>query len=240
MSHTNDEKRKFILHHPEEFEIVEEGIDFQTQKDYVEYSHSFGRGELTEEETIKMGHMLNNNRLPVEGKKKVLTLLAHLGTITAYRQLEKYYNNPDKELKHWAAMALQECKMFVENVLTEEMTVFISSGLGGHKNRMRYYFLVLPLEGKLFTERQKEVINDEFTIVAKNLRSLVESFDFSDTYVGMIALLPTDIAVATFVESGIKNCNELGEFVFEFYYAANTEIPNEAEIDEIISIIRKD
>ncbi|HET6559895.1 MAG TPA: hypothetical protein VFG54_21390 [Prolixibacteraceae bacterium] len=240
MSPRNDQRRKFLLHHPEELDILEEGIDFQTQKDYLEYSHSFGRGELTEEQTIDLGNMLYNHQLPVDGKKKALTLLAHLGSMTALRQLEKYYNNPDKELKQWAALALQECKMFVENILTDEMTGFISSGLGGHQNRMRYYFLVLPLEGKLFTERQKEVIKDEFTIVAKNLRSLVESFDLSDTHVGMTALLPMDIAVATFVESGIKNCNELGEFVFEFYYAANTEIPNEAEIVKIIRIVRND
>lgn len=240
MSHKNDEKGKILHHHTDELKLLEEGIDFQTQIDYVEYSHSFDRGELTEEQTIHLGNMLNSVQLPVEGKKKAMTLLAHLGSSTAYRQLEKYYHHPDKELKQWAALALQECKMFVENELTDEMTVFVSSGLGGHQNRMRYYFMVLPLEGKSFTERQKEVIKDEFTIVSNNLRSLVESFDFSDTYVGMTALLPMDIAVATFVESGIRNCNELGEFVFEFYYAANTEIPDEAEIDRIINIIRND
>lgn len=239
MSNNNDDKRKNLLHR-EEFEIMEKGINFQTQIDYVEYSHSFDRGELTEEQTIKLGNMLNNPQQPVEGKKKALTLLAHQGNITALRQLEKYYNCPDKELEQWAALAIQECKMFVENTLTDERTVLISSGLGGHKNRMRYYFLVLPLEGRLFTERQKEVIKDEFTIVANNLRSLVESFDCSDTYVGMTALLPTDIAVATFVESGIENCNDLGEFVFECYYAANTEIPNEVEIERIINIVRND
>lgn len=240
MSHKNDKTKEFLLHHPEELDILEEGIDFQTQTDYLEYSHSFGRGELTEEETINLGQMLYTVQLPVEGKKKALTLLAHLGNITALRQLEKYYNNPDKELKQWAALAIQECKMFLENTLTDEMTGFISSGLGGHKNRLRFYFLVLPLEGQLFTKRQKEVIKDEFTLVANTLRSEVESFDFSDAYVGFTALLPMDIAIATFMESGIKNCNDLGEFVFEFYFAANTEIPNEAEIEKIISIIRND
>jgi hypothetical protein len=70
MSNKNDEKRKFLLNHPEELDILEEGIDFQTQKDYVEYSHSFERGELTEEETINLGNMLYNNQLPVQGKKR--------------------------------------------------------------------------------------------------------------------------------------------------------------------------
>lgn len=240
MSIKDDEKRKFLLHQPEDLDILEEGIDFQTQLDYLEYSHSFDRGELTEEQTINLGNMLFNNQLPVEGKKKALTLLAHLGSITAFRQLEKYYSNPDKELKQWAALALQECRMFLENILTDEMTGFISSGLGGHQNRLRYYFLVLPLEGHLFTKRQKEIIKDECILVANSLCSQVESFDFSDTYVAFTALLPMDIPVAEFIEAGIRNCNELGEFVLESYYVTNTEIPNKAEIEKIICIIRED
>lgn len=240
MSSKNEQRRTFLFEHPEELEILEQGIDFQTQIDYVECSHSFGRGELADEETIHLAHMLYSDQLPLEGKKKALTLLAHVGTITAFRELEKYCTNPDKELKQWAALAMQECKMFPGNTFTEEITGFISGGLGGHTNRMRFYFLVLPLEGRLFTPRQKEVIRDECTLVANNLRSQVESFDFSDTYVAFTALLPMDIAIAEFIEAGIRNCNELGEFVLDSYYVANIGIPNEAEIEKIISIVRKD
>lgn len=227
MCNQNDE-RKFLLHHPEEFNLLEEGIDFQTQIEYIE------------RETINLGNMLYNKKMPVEGKKQALGLLAHLGSLTAYQQIEMYYKSPDNECKQWSALALKECKMFLENTLTDQITGFISSGLGGHKNRTRYYFLVLPLEGQLFTEQQQQVIKDEFNLMAKDLRSLVESFDFSDTYVGFKALVPMDVAVAAFIEGGIKKCNELGEFVFEFYYAANSVIPNEAEIEEIIRIIRSD
>lgn len=240
MSPRNDERRKYLLEHPDEFHILEEGIDYQTHNEYVEYTETFDRGELSEEETINLGNMLCDIKLPIDGKKKVLTLLAHLGSITALKQIEKYNNNPDKELKQWCALALQECKVFLENTLTDQETGFISSGLGGLKNRLRFYFLVLPMEGQRFTERQKQVINDEMNLVARDLHVLVESFDLSETYVGFTALLPLDIAVAEFIEAGIKNCNELGEFVFEFYYATNLEIPNESEIEEIIRIIRSD
>lgn len=239
MSNQKKERSKFLIHH-ERFDMLEEGIDFQTQKDYIEYSHSFDRGELTEEQTINLGNMLFDNQLSIESKKKALTLLAHLGTITAFRQIEKYYNNPDKKIKPWAALALQECKMFVENILTDEITCFISSGLGGHKNKMRHYFLVLPLEGKLFSEKQKAVIKDEFNIAAKNLGSEIESFDLSDTYVGITVLLPLNIAPETFFRSGMMKCNELGEFVLEYYYVTNTDIPDQSEIEKIISIILGD
>ncbi|MGE5394143.1 MAG: hypothetical protein ACM3P1_05315 [Candidatus Saccharibacteria bacterium] len=236
MSSQFKNNRKFHLH-LEGLELLEEGIDLQTQIEYIEHSHSFDRGELTREQIVNLGNMLSDSQLPSEGKKKVLSLLAHTDNIAAFKQIEKYYNNPDKEIKQWAALALQESKIFLESSLTQEMTCFVSSGLGGNKNRMRYYFLVLPLEGKLFSEKQKAVIKDEFTIVAKNLGSEIESFDFSDTYAGITVLLPLDIAPETFFKSGMMKCNELGEFVLEYYYVTNTDIPDQPEIEKIIRII---
>ena len=236
----NEEKRKYLLNQPEEFEILEDAIDFQTQSQYIEYSDTFERGELTEEETINLSNMLYNTSLPVEGKKKGLTILAHLGSVTAFRLIEKYYKSPDNELKQWSALALQECKMFLENRLTDQVTGFVSGGLGGLKNRLRFYFLVLPLEDQIFTETQKHVIKEEINLVAMNLNSIVESFDFYDTYVGFTTLMPMDVAVETLMATAIKQCNELGEFVFEFYFATNQSIPGETEIKEIISIIRSD
>jgi len=100
--------------------------------------------------------------------------------------------------------------------------------------------VVLPLEDRLFIETQKHVIQDEMNLVAKKLRSQVESFDLSDTYVGFTALMPMDIAVEILMARGIKQCNELGEFVFEFYYATNQRIPDESEIEEIIRIVRSE
>jgi len=104
----------------------------------VEYSHSFERGVLTEEQTLQLGDFIFSGQAPLEMKKKALTLLAHLGTITAFRLIEMYHKKPDKELKQWSALALQECKMFLEDSLTNEMTGFISSGLGGLYNKMRF------------------------------------------------------------------------------------------------------
>ena len=238
MDNKHDEIDDFLQNLPDKFHILEDKIDFQTQKEYIDYSHSFDRGELTDRETSKLGKMLFDSKMPVEAKKKVLAILAHLGTITAFRQIEKYYFSSDNDLKQWTAIALQECKMFLESSLTDHMTGFISSGLGGIKDRFRYYFLILPLAGRLFTETQKRIIEEEFIIVIKDLNSFIESFNISDTYIGITALVPMDIAVGKLIETGIKKCNELGDFVLEHYYATNQDIPNESEIIEIIKIVR--
>jgi len=230
--------KEFLDNIPDTFDILEEGIDIQIQKEYIEYSHSFDNGELTETETIMLGKILFLPTAQIDAKKKVLAMLAHLGTITAFRLIEKYYKHPDNEIKQWTALALQECKMFLESELMDEGKVFISSGLGGLKDKLRYYLLVLPLLNRTFTTEQKEIIKEEFNYVSKVLNCLIESNYISDRYIGFTVLVPMDVAVGTFIESGIEKCNKNGDNVLEHYYVTNQNIPDEAEIKEIIKIIR--
>ena len=230
--------RDFLNNIPDQFVIMEEGINVQTQKEYIDYSHSFDRGELTQTETNNLGHFLFDFKATIESKKKVLTLLAHLGTINAFRQIEKYFKNPDKELRQWTVLALQECKMFLESTLTDQSIGFISSGLGGVLDKLRYYVLILPSSDKQFNATQKNTIKEELNIVAKDLKCIVESVDLSDTFVGVTVLVPMDVAVGTFIEDGIKKCNELEVCVCEHYYVTNQNIPDKAEIIDIIKIVK--
>ena len=239
MTDKHEDIREFLHNLPDNFDILEEGINVQTQKEYIDYSHSFDRGELTATETLNMGNSLLNAHIPLEAKKKALSLLAHLGTITAFRQIEKYYKNPDKDLKQWTSLALQECKMFLENDLSDQSIGFISSGLGGLKDKLRYYFIVLPTDDRLFTATQKNIIKEELNLVAKDISCIVESVDLSDTFVGLTVLVPMDVAVGTLIETGIKKCNELGGFVFKYYYVTNQNIPDKLEINSIIKTVKK-
>ena len=239
MTDKHEDIREFLNNLPDKYDIMEEGIDIQTQKEYIDYSHSFDSGELTEKDTLNLGNNLFDTSQPLETKKKVLTLLAHFGTITAFRQIEKYYKHPDKDLKQWTALALQECKMFLESTLTDESTGFISSGLGGLQDKLRYYFLLLPSSDIVFTTTQKNIIKEELNLVARDLNCIVESIDYSDKFVGLTVLVPMDVAVGTLIETVIKKCNELGDFVFEHYYVTNQNIPATLEINDIIKTVKE-
>ena len=240
MENSDDYLKRMKVNTPGNLDILQEGIDIETLKEYSGYSHSFDKGKLSDKETINLGLALFHKKLPIEARKKILVLLAHLGTIEACRQIEKYGNSPDNDLKQWTLLSLQECRMFLEGSIMDESMGYISSGLGGLGNRMRYYFLVLPLLGATFTQTQKDVIKSEFALICNGLNSIVEKTDCSDIYVGFTVLVPLDVAVGTLIESGIKKCNELGEFVFEYYYVGNVNIPDQKEIREIIEIILKD
>lgn len=239
MKDKDDDILKFLDSMPDKYDILEVGIDTQTQMEYLDYSHSFGHGELTEEQTLKLGNMLFDTRTKIDGRKKALTLLAHLGTVTAFRIIEKYFHHPQNELKKWTALALQECKMFLESSLTEQSSGFISGGLGGKNNKLRYFFLVLPLTDQQFTSIQHHIIKEEFNLIANDLKCSIETVDNSDTFVGFTVLIPMDVAIGIYIEKGIQKCNELGGFVFEYYFVTNQEIPDSLEIGEIIKKIRE-
>ena len=229
----------FLESLPDKYNILEEGIDIQIQKAYIKHSDTFDQGVLTENETIELSNILFNENEPLDKKKGALILLAHLGTIEAFRQIEKYNNDPDNELKQWTLLSLQECKMFLESSLLDESTGFISSGLGGLANRLRYYFFVLPSTNQSFSKRQKNIIKNEFQLVCKDLNSILETINFSDSFIGLTILVPLDIAVGVIIETGISKCNELGDFVFEHYYTTNDKIPEQSEISDIIKIVRE-
>lgn len=235
MTDEDEEIRRILETMPDKFDVMEEGIDIKTQEEYIEISHSFGEGELTEQEVIKLGSLLSRN-IPIEGKKRALSMLAHIGTVVAFRQIEQFSKSPDMELKKWTYLALRECRMYLENSFGSE-NGFIISGMGGRGDRLRYYFLLLPLMGKSFSSLHQDIIRDEFTIVCHDYNSVLETLHYSDNYVGLTILMPLDIAIGTIIDTGIKKCNELGAFVLEAYYVTNMNVPNESEIPDIIRIV---
>lgn len=240
MKDKDEETQRILANMSEQFDIMDEGIDIQTQIEYMEVSHSFSEGELTEQETIKLGSLLFNSQIPIDGKKRALSMLAHMGTVVAFRQIEQYSKSSDIELKQWTRLALRECKMFLENSLDDDNNGLIISGMGGLGERLRYYFLILPLIEKTFTSLHKDIIRDEFSIVCQDFNSIIETFHYSDNYVGITILMPLDVAIGTVIDTGIKMCNELGAFVLEYYYVTNMDIPNESEIPDIIKIVMEE
>ena len=236
MTDEEEEIQRILESIPDKFDVMEEGIDIQTQKEYIELSHSFGEGELTEQETIKLGSLLCMN-IPVDGKKRALSMLAHIGTVVAFRQIEQYSKSLDPELQKWAYLALRECRMFLENSLGDDNNGLIISGMGGIGERMRIYFFVLPLMERPFTSLQKDIIRDEYTILCTAYNSVIETFYYADNYVGLTLLIPFDVAIATIIDNGIKKCNELGAFVLEHYYVTNMGTPDVSEIPDIIRIV---
>ena len=49
MTDDNDKIKRFLESIPDKFQILEEGINIELQKEYLDYSDGFGHGQLTDE-----------------------------------------------------------------------------------------------------------------------------------------------------------------------------------------------
>lgn len=94
----------------------------QAVKEYIESHHLLPPDYLdTSEETIaEEGAKLFDLNITIVEKKRILMLLAHLGVYESYQILKKYNQNPDQELNFWARLALDECRTFVKQNLSNE------------------------------------------------------------------------------------------------------------------------
>lgn len=230
----------FLQNIPEELIILENGIDMNTQRAYIESVDKIGLENKTDDEILEECKKIFDDKTSNNTKKILLIKLANIGSIESYRLIEKFYLTGNIELKTWAILSLQECRMLLESSLTEESMGFISTGLGGKDNKLRFYFLVIPKGDKPFTETQKKIIQNEYSFTSKELKSEIEHIDSSDNYNGFTVLLPMDIAVGIYIENGITKCNEYGNFVFKYYFVTNEKIPTKEEILEYIEIVKND
>jgi len=238
MTEKHNEKNRMKENSPDKIRLVEDGIDIEIQKDYISESHNYVSLGLSAEEIENLGRVLLSTKLSIEDKKKALGILAHVGTAAAYRILSNYAEKPELELKEWAIMAQQECGIFLACEFSDESEVVVFSGAGAKINKMRCYFLVLPSGDKTFSPLQHKIIEHEMTYISRYLNCVIEDFEFLDRYVSLNVLFEMDVAIATFMEGGIKNCNVFGNFVLEDYYATNIGIPDKEEIEVIIKIVR--
>jgi hypothetical protein len=232
-----DDLQEFLESLPGPIQILEEGINMEVQDEYMDYTNSIVRMKLSDEEVELKGTLLLDNEQPIEDIKNALAMLAFTGSPTAFNFIRLFYEKSENELKAWTLMALYECQVFLESDLTDTDIGFISSGLGAKNNKLRYFFLILPLEGQLFNKVQHKILETELTITAKSLECEIEGLDFQESFVGLTVLIPMDVAISKFIDMGINMSNEFGEFVLEHYYATNTEIPSPDEIPGILEIV---
>lgn len=93
--------------------------EFKVTAEYIEY-HDKIRNKSSEKEITAAMQVLSNKKSDDAGLKKALITLAHTGELNCLKALEKYFKISKGELKIWAQIAVDECKMFLESKLFDE------------------------------------------------------------------------------------------------------------------------
>jgi len=240
MSGDIEEIKKIIESIPEHFHILESETDWNIHSDFITLTEKLSSQEYVEKELIDESKKLFSDTISNDLKIELLVRLGCSGIVESYRILEKFYADCDTELKTWGALALQESWILLESKLTDTNSGFISSGLGGKDNCLRFFFVIFSTTCKPFNSTERKLINMEFELISKEFNSNIETIDFHEDYSCLTILISMDVAPDTVIMSGIHKCNELGKFIVPHYFVTNVEIPSKKEISDIIKEMRKD
>jgi hypothetical protein len=226
----DDQIRDILDNIPERLILAENGVDPSVQQEYLEYTKDLDFDQYSEEDISTRSYSLFSPNTTLDYKKKTLAILAHRGTLEAYRAIERFLETAEKPLEAWGVLALHECRMFLENSLSDRNSGILMTGLGGENDRLRYFFIIRSRNDAALTNIQKGAIKQGFSYVCGKLNSILEDIQTCQYYVKMKVLIPMDVAVAEIIEGGIAKSARFGDFLDENYYVTNVKIPSEEEI----------
>lgn len=230
---TYDSITEVLSNLPENYKIMEESIDLEVQKAYYELTKSLKVDPETDliPELIQE---LNESTTETEELKKVLLKLAMIDSVEAYRAIEQFNQNPQPELKEWAILSLQQSRMVLQSSLLGEQQVYISTGLGGKENKLRY-FLIFPYN-KVVTLNitQSESLHSEIKFFMNQCEGIVEEIEFFSLYATATVLLPLTTDIPALIKSILQECNQFGNFLSEDVLITNMKKFEHKEIKEIL------
>ncbi|HAF30009.1 MAG TPA: hypothetical protein DCG75_13290 [Bacteroidales bacterium] len=218
------------------FNILEEQIDVELQLEFFELVNKLLKKKRSSTTINTESIKLFESEISDEEKKRILAELSIKEDVESYRIIEKFISLDNKDLKKWAVLALQHSRISLETYLLDEQQVFISTGLGGSKNKLRYFIAGKLKTGERFTDTQKKVIKTEFEIIFKSFDSKIENFTFTDEYFTILCLIPIEISIGEVLKNSIDESNQFGNFLYSDYLVTNVRI---LKMDEIIGYFKK-
>jgi len=87
---SDDEIRDILDDIPERLKLAEDGVDSSVQQEYLKYTENLDFGQYSKEDISARSHSLFSQSTSLEDKKETLAVLAHRGTLEAYRTIERF------------------------------------------------------------------------------------------------------------------------------------------------------
>ncbi len=218
------------------FNILEEQINVELQVEFFELVNKLLKKKRSPKKVIFEASKLFEPETTEEEKKNILAELSNTENVEAYRIIEKFIRFGKKDLEQWALLALQHSRISLETFLLDEQQVFISTGLGGSTNKLRYFIVGKLNTGKPYTNTQKKVIKTEFEMIFKSFDSEIEKLSFTDEYFIILGLIPIEVSINEVIKKSIEESNQFGNFIYKDYLVTNVRI---LKMDEIIGYFNK-
>ncbi len=233
VSNAYNKIQQLLKKHPENIAVLEHEIDINLQIQYFKESKAIKK-ELDKQEVLERKELLFGDDLTLENKRELLSQLASVNNVEAYRSIEEYLKQPDESLKEWAILAFQESKMLMESTLLDQAPLFISTGLGGKGQKLRYFIVVITRDKRPLSELHQNVIRSEFEFGFSSQGAELEDIDFYGYMATVTGVVPLNIGLKDLLSGVVKQCNELGDFLSPSFMVTNVKKMSFEEIERAI------
>ena len=218
----------------ESFHVLEDLVPIEEQMEYFRYFDRLRRenSPFVRDEEIAL---LFSPDATVERMKKSLSRLASIPDVGAYRAIETYHSSPlEPELFNWSSMSLVGSRIILSSDLSGQQQIYVSSGLGGHEKKLRFFGLFTTNDRQPLTDLQKEIVEREFHFQLQQADVEIERFEIKDNYFTLLMLFPIDSDVRTSINEAVNEINQYGNFLDPKFLFTNVKILTESEIDKLL------
>jgi hypothetical protein len=226
--------KKALENLPANFSILEERIEIEVQMKYFEFTKALRERRISDE-CFENREQLFIADVPVERKKEILSAIATVDDVKAYRTIETFVKENEGEIKQWATLALQESRMLIQSSLLDEQQVFISTGLGGKGQKLRYYVVFINRTREdLLNDTQQKLVREELIYELKGYEGEFESMDFMEGFSTALVMLPLKVDIKNVFRKIIEECNQYGDFLEDDMIVTNVKVMSRSEIIQLL------
>lgn len=216
------------------FHVLEDLVPIEEQMEFFKYFDELKTRNVRFVRDTEI-EMLFSPDVSIERKKECLTVLSSIPDVKAYRAIETYQSSPlEPELKNWSSIALLGSRIGLDSELSGKRQIYISSGLGGHDKKLRFFTLFITSSLENLTELQKQIVEREFRFQLEAADVDIEKFEIENNYFTILFLFPFKTDVRAVLQSSIDECNQYGNFLDEKFLFTNVKVFNDEEIQTLL------
>jgi hypothetical protein len=214
------EKIKGHLH------VLETNVPVEKQMEYFRFSE----GVRNADSNIDIENEIEILNSPLSSSQEIkyaLSFLAVSGDVKAYRAIESYHKNHRDD---WSSMSLMQAKITLESEFSDEKQIFISTGLGGKGEQLRFFAFFKSNHLKNFSPYQRDLINKEIPYYIQKQGGALENIEIADNYFTLVFLIDIQANIKIVLEQAIIECNQYGDFIDKGFIITNVKIFSEEDI----------
>ena len=219
---------------PENFSILEEQIDIEVQMKYFDFARKI-RSSSRKNNCFDNRDELFLEETSFERRLEILVTIAAIDDVKAFRTIEKFVKESSGEIYQWAVLAMQESRMLLQSSLLDEQQVFISTGLGGRGQKLRYYVVFINRQPDgILNRTQQKLLKEELLAELKLNDGEFESIDFTEGFSSAVVMLPLQTDLKSAFRNIIDECNQYGDFLNDDMILTNVKMLSRNEITEML------